>query len=136
MDEYRETKVKNICKVMLTKSADLLKDRRINKNLSIRMLSELSGVSTAVISDFENKKYLPKMDILVRLALILDVPINKLLAFMQPDEHLERFENIVKVESNSFITTFLLAQGVANEDVEEIKDFIDFKKQRKNNKKN
>lgn len=87
---------------MLSQCAEKLKRVRNDKNMSIRTFSELSGVSTAVISDFENAKYLPKMDILVRFALTLDISINELLSTLKPDDEVEA---AVKVEGNSLLKT-------------------------------
>ena len=58
------------------------------RSVSIKELSDKSGVSTAVISDFENKKYLPKIEILLRLFYVLDIKIadfikQKALSFLK-----------------------------------------------------
>jgi len=46
---------------------------RSEKNMSVRKLNELSGVSTAVISDLENKKSMPRIETIIRLALALGI---------------------------------------------------------------
>ncbi|WP_243555779.1 helix-turn-helix domain-containing protein [Priestia megaterium] len=54
-----------------------LRNLRIDNNLSIRQLSERSGVSNAYLSHVENgKRNVPSPDILRRLAEQLDVPYN------------------------------------------------------------
>lgn len=120
-----DKKSKSICKVMLSQCAEKLKKARNDKNMSIRAFSELSGVSTAVISDFENAKYLPKMDILVRFALTLDITINELLSTMKPDDEVEE---AVKVDGNSLLKTFFIAHGIDDKDIDEIIEFMEFKR--------
>ena len=57
-----------------------IKNKRVEKNISIRDLNGLSRVSTAVVSDVENGVSLPRIEILVRLALAMNIPLNELFA--------------------------------------------------------
>ncbi|MGG0486815.1 helix-turn-helix domain-containing protein [Priestia aryabhattai] len=57
-----------------------LRNLRISNDLSIRQLSERSGVSNAYLSHVENgKRNVPSPDILRRLAEQLDVPYNEIM---------------------------------------------------------
>lgn len=120
-----EKKADDICKVILSRLAVKFKEVRKQKKISIREFSELSSVSTAVISDFENKKYLPKLEILVRFALALDVPIEELLSTMTPSG---KVINAVSCDDeNELLSLALLSTGVSSKMMLEIMDFIAFK---------
>lgn len=56
----------------------ILREVRKGKNLSIKQLSILSGVSTGHISNIENGLKMPTIDILVRLATALGVKPEEL----------------------------------------------------------
>lgn len=56
----------------------ILREVRKGKNLSIKQLSILSGVSTGHISNIENGLKMPTIDILVRLAAALGVKPEEL----------------------------------------------------------
>lgn len=56
----------------------ILREVRKGKNLSIKQLSVLSGVSTGHISNIENGLKMPTIDILVRLATALGVKPEEL----------------------------------------------------------
>lgn len=56
----------------------ILREVRKGKNLSIKQLSILSGVSTGHISSIENGLKMPTIDVLVRLAAALGVKPEEL----------------------------------------------------------
>lgn len=56
----------------------ILREVRKGKNLSIKKLSILSGVSTGHISNIENGLKMPTIDVLVRLAAALGVKPEEL----------------------------------------------------------
>ncbi|CAI3198834.1 helix-turn-helix domain-containing protein [Clostridium neonatale] len=56
---------------------DILKNNRESKNLTLKQLSEISGVGPSTISDIENGKAKhPRMDTLEKLANALSIPVN------------------------------------------------------------
>lgn len=55
-----------------------LKDVRIKRQLTIRELAELSGISRSQISDIENGKSMPTIETLCRLAKALGVGTEEL----------------------------------------------------------
>lgn len=114
-----------ICKVMLSQVAEKLKSMRNSRGISIRAFSEMSGVSTAVISDFENQKYLPKMDILVRFALALDLSIGELLSSLAPSDEVVK---TATCDNNEQAERFLMGMGLNAENMLEVLDYIAFKK--------
>ncbi len=58
-----------------------IKEIRIKKNLSLRRLAELSGVSKSYISDIEKDKKMPSILILCKLADALEIDINDLFTY-------------------------------------------------------
>lgn len=58
-----------------------LKAARINRNLSRKQISELTGVSVSVIGLYENGTRLPSLTVLVKLATHYKVSIDYLLDF-------------------------------------------------------
>lgn len=60
----------------------LLKQIRENKNITIKKLSEKSGVSKSHISDIENNYKMPSLIVMVKIAKALDVSITELYKVM------------------------------------------------------
>lgn len=56
-----------------------LKVARIKKGLTQKKLAELVGVSVATINRIETGKQILKIDMLNKLANVLEVPVNELL---------------------------------------------------------
>ena len=58
---------------------EYLRSIRKSKNLSIVKLAEISGVSNPYISQLENNKFTPSIEIMLKLAKALDVSMLELL---------------------------------------------------------
>ncbi len=58
-----------------------IKEIRIKKNMSLRKLAELSGVSKSYLSELENNLKCPSILILCRLADALEVDIKELFSY-------------------------------------------------------
>ena len=56
-----------------------LKLARIKKNLTQKQLAELVGLSSSTINRIETGKQILKIDMLNKLAEILEIPVNELL---------------------------------------------------------
>ena len=56
----------------------LLKQVRVQKNMTLAKLSDKTGISTTHINDIENNLKEPSLSMMVRLAKGLDVNINEL----------------------------------------------------------
>ncbi len=56
-----------------------LKVARIKKGLTQKKLAELVGVSVATINRIETGKQILKIDMLNKLANVLEIPVNELL---------------------------------------------------------
>lgn len=57
----------------------LLKEIRTKKNISLRKLENMTGISKSHLNYIENNEKEPTISILVRIALALDVDINELI---------------------------------------------------------
>lgn len=56
-----------------------LKVARVKKDLTQKQLGELLGVSTSTINRIETGKQILKIDMLNKLANVLEIPVNELL---------------------------------------------------------
>ena len=56
-----------------------LKISRIKKGLTQKQLAELVGVSSSTINRIETGKQVLKLDMLSKLAEVLEIPVNELL---------------------------------------------------------
>lgn len=61
------------------KFAKRIKELRIKNNLSIKKLSQLIGISTSTLTNYEKAKNLPKINNLKKLAIFYQVKVNYLL---------------------------------------------------------
>jgi len=53
-------------------------EARISKKITIRQLSELTGITKSTISNIENNKVDPKLSQLVKIAKVLNISIENL----------------------------------------------------------
>ena len=66
-------------KLILDAIADILKEEREAKDLSMTVMAERSGLSRAMISFIEQKHRNPTLDSLLRIADVLEVDITTLI---------------------------------------------------------
>ncbi len=71
--EILENNLNDAMKSILYSFADLVRKKREEKGLSHRELYKESKVSTAVISDLETHKSLPKLELLFKICITLDI---------------------------------------------------------------
>ena len=64
---------------------DLIKNKRIALNLSQSKLGEITNIPQTSISDIEKNKYIPKIDVCLKLAETLTISVSDLLKTL--DEH-------------------------------------------------
>ena len=60
-----------------------IKEKRLEKNLTQKQLSELSGVSESYIGDLERNEKEPTISILCKIAEVLDVDIKELYRYYE-----------------------------------------------------
>lgn len=56
----------------------LIADIRNKKNISLSQLSKMTGIPKSTISDYENEKRSPRIDLLEKIAIALCVKISDL----------------------------------------------------------
>lgn len=118
-----DEQAKKITKLMACRLAEKIKTVRKEKNITTRRLKELANVSTAIISDFETKSnYLPKMEVLVKFALALEIDIKEMLSTMLPtSETLEASKTASKMNVYDALSTAF--KHLDNSDINEIIEF-------------
>jgi len=105
---------------------DKIRLLRKEKKISIRMLSELTGLSKSTLSDIENNKSKkPTVDTISRVAKALEIPISELLEEdLQDTESNEPADNN-NIDKNSITSdVFLRSVARAKERPKEIQDRI------------
>lgn len=105
---------------------EFIEKKREEKNMSIRELSHLSNVSNAVISDIENGKSMPRVELLVRLALTMEISLSELFANFVSQSYTVK---PVK-EQEQTLSSMLQMTGLTKIEVKEVLEFIEFKKSR------
>ena len=55
-----------------------IKKLRLEHQMSVAQLAEAIGVSEGYIRDIENEKTEPRLDVIVKIALVFGVSVNKL----------------------------------------------------------
>ena len=110
-------------------------------DITSRELSRRTGVSVAVISDIEGNKYLPKMEIMLKIAYGMNVEIAKLLDNLWDIDDAAKWANITNNLSevsvakskqsrnnNLSLDNMLAKEGLTKNDIKEVLEFIEFKK--------
>ena len=69
---------KRLYRMSLNRVAEIIKAKRKEKQLTLREMFDLSGVSTTVLSDLENKQYLPRLEVVFRLFTALGISVKDL----------------------------------------------------------
>lgn len=104
------------------------KDLRQQKKLSIRDLSERSKVSTAVISDLENLRSLPRTEVLLKLAYGLDIKVEALFSHMYSDIPERVFDLSNKKNKSISLENIITQQGLNSIDTKDVLKYIEFLK--------
>lgn len=105
-----------------------LKDLRQQKKLSIRDLSERSKVSTAVISDLENLRSLPRTEVLLKLAYGLDIRVEDLFCHMYSDIPEKAFNISNKKSKSISLEDIITQQGLNSIETKDVLKYIEFLK--------
>ena len=106
--------------------AQFLSSKRKEKDISIRELNRLSGVSTAVISDLENCKALPSIEIIVKLAFALDIEFENLIyAFAKGNTNI-KFAESKPIDEMAELRSILYRKGLSSPQIADVVMFIKF----------
>ena len=128
----------------LSKYVEALKERA--GSISSREMCRRCNISMAVLSDIIGHKYVPKMEVILKLAYGMNVDIAKMLDNLWDVEDarawskitntplseyiIERKGNHVNVANNLTLDEMLAKEGLTKNDVKEVLEFIAFKKSR------
>jgi len=87
----KKLELNEIIKFFKNKIGQRIKDKRIEKKMSVKKLAELSGVSERYIYILENyssqdktdkyRKFNPTLEVLVSLSFYLEIPLPELMKF-------------------------------------------------------
>lgn len=122
-------------------------------NISSREISRRTGISPTVISDIEGNKYLPKMEVLLKLAYGMNSDFSTMLRRLWNSEDVASWSELTNtplemtVPVSSSDTDFVYAEDVKNKtmtlndmlakegltvnDIKEVLEFIEFKKSKR-----
>lgn len=125
-------------KEILKKIGVFFFNKRKARGIIIKDLNIMTGIGTAVISDLENKKSMPRLETLIRLCEVLEVPTSEM--FDEMKKGAEKLNNNSKVIIDDTVnkyddlSSFLASQDYTKEEVADIVSytkFLEFKKQGK-----
>ncbi len=113
-------------------------DRRKAKDITIKDLNIMTGVGTAVISDLENKKSMPRVETLLRICEVLEISTSDLFDRMKLGtvSKGDGSKLVIDDTMNKYdrLSSFVAGLDYSKEDVAEIVSYakyLDFKKQGK-----
>ncbi|DAB07680.1 TPA: hypothetical protein CPT92_04800 [Candidatus Gastranaerophilales bacterium HUM_13] len=129
----------------------LLKERA--GNISSREISRRTGVSPTVISDIEGNKYLPKMEVLLKLAYGMNSDFSTMLRSLWKFNDIQNWSTLTNTpvlmkypmqqDDTDFVYSddnenkvatlndLLAKEGLTVNDIREVLEFIEFKKSRR-----
>lgn len=103
---------------------DILKDLRLEKNITQKELADKLNISSAMISNYENRINIPRdFKILIDIANYFQISVDKLIG----NEKIKKIENELTSEETEIIETF---RELPRKEKEDIIEFIDFKYQK------
>lgn len=148
-DGYTEQDEKYINKalhVMTVNMSKFIVDVMDKGGVSARELSRRTGVSIAVISDTRGMKYLPKLEVLMKLAYGCNLDFNELFEILWNELDSTEWNKLTGVPINNYkailsdivtdalkvepLDEILAKEGLTKNDVKEVLEFIEFKKSR------
>ena len=77
-EEEYQNNIENACRHICQHIGSYIKMVRTNKKVSLRDIYRLTNVSIAITKDLESGKKLPKIETIVKIALVLDIKMEKL----------------------------------------------------------
>lgn len=103
----------------------------VNK-LSLRELYKKSGVSIALISAFEDGKKLPRIETIIKLMTVLDIPYKEVFGHkLAGMDFLFEVNQRIKLGTDNPLRQFLSTQGFDKDEIKDIIKYTDFIKYRR-----
>lgn len=122
--------------LILNQIGAFIANKRNEKNITIRELNKITGVSIGVISDLENAKSMPRVETLIKLAEALEISLSLIFENMKPaTQKTSNNSKIIPDDMNKYdkISTLLAGLSYAKEEITDIISYIkftDYKKQK------
>lgn len=122
--------------LILNQIGAFIANKRNEKNITIRELNKITGVSIGVISDLENAKSMPRVETLIKLAEALEISLSLIFENMKPAaQKISNSSKIIPDDMNKYdkISTLLAGLSYAKEEITDIISYIkftDYKKQK------
>ena len=116
-------------KLILNQIGVFINSKRKERGMTVRDLNKATGVSLGVISDLENQNSLPRIETLIRIAEVLEIPLSILFENMKPiNVRKDNHSKIIADDINKFdkISTFMAGLNFTKEEVAEILSYIRF----------
>lgn len=123
--------------LILNQIGVFINNKRKERNITIRELNTITGVSIGVISDLENKRCMPRVETLIRIAEALEIPLSLVFENMKPvNVSKTNGSKVIADDSNKYdkLGTCVAGLNYTKEDVAEIVSYakyLDFRKQGK-----
>ena len=108
---------------MAVEFGKIVKEKRKAKGLSMKVLSELSGVSLTAVVDLENGRYMPRVDILLKIGDVLDIAPSSIYPQIISGKGVSYEAPTIKS-----LGDMILKEGLSVQDTKEVLEFIQFKK--------
>ncbi len=122
--------------LILNQIGAFIANKRNEKNITIRELNKITGVSIGVISDLENAKSMPRVETIIKLAEALEISLSLIFENMKPaTQKKSNKSKIIPDDMNKYdkISTLLAGLSYAKEEITDIISYIkftDYKKQK------
>ena len=122
--------------LILNQIGAFIANKRNEKNITIRELNKITGVSIGVISDLENAKSMPRIETIIKLAEALEISLSLIFENMKPaTQKTSNKSKIIPDDMNKYdkISTLLAGLSYAKEEITDIISYIkftDYKKQK------
>ena len=122
--------------LILNQIGSFIANKRNEKNITIRELNKITGVSIGVISDLENAKSMPRVETIIKLAEALEISLSLIFENMKPaTQKTSNKSKIIPDDMNKYdkISTLLAGLSYAKEEITDIISYIkftDYKKQK------
>lgn len=100
---------------MIKEFSNIIKNKRLEMNLSLRDLGELSDLDHSYIGRLEKGSSLPSRETVVKLAKALDLSVEELLVKAGYYSNMyQKWEKVIKKANNNKITPTILEKMIDN----------------------
>ena len=128
IEKYTKLTYENMCRGI----GEYINYIRESRDISLRELYRRSNISIAVLSDIENGLKLPRIETLIKLALVLDIRLEVFFStkFLPCQPFVTAHSQ--QLRENGTIRNALLNARFNKDEVKDIMNFIEFTKSKRN----